>query len=480
MERTPENNEVHVQRRRHLLASRARARGWAAGERDQRIDARAARTCGLLALLLAACDGPASTPVSERLPTQTEAKGDADEMVDRADGGQASRAGAGDRVQSLRDVLLVGNAVSGTISFLDSHTFENLGSVDVLSDLPEVMEEIEADLLRWVAYPFVQEGQALRQFEPADGARFVDDVFVSPEGTALFVSRAQLGDVAAFDLTRAGHPLLWRSFVDGVQANHAALSPDGSRIVVSAVGPAQVANVIDARSGEIVGSFPTGTGPHQNDYSADGKHIYNSSVGLPTPLVSAADNALKGDRWLVKADADTLEVRQIWVFAYGIRPNVITPDEQTMYAQLSFLNGLIKYDLTTGREVARSEQPLNDFAREAYPTLEDYPHDSAHHGLALSGDGAWLCDCGTIANTVSIVSSADLAVKSTLDVGMIPYWATTSADGRVCFVSLSGDDAVSAIDYESGQLLSTIPVGKFPQRTRLGKLPERVLELLHK
>ena len=28
----------------------------------------------------------------------------------------------------LHDVLLIGNAVSGTVSFLDGHTFQNLGS----------------------------------------------------------------------------------------------------------------------------------------------------------------------------------------------------------------------------------------------------------------------------------------------------------------------------------------------------------------
>jgi adhesin HecA-like repeat protein len=48
-----------------------------------------------------------------------------------------------------------------------------------------------------------------------------------------------------------------------------------------------------------------------------------------------------------------------------------------------------------------------------YPSRDVYPHDSAHHGLALSGDGTKLCDVGTIDNTVSMVSTGDMSVSST-------------------------------------------------------------------
>src|SRR6185369_13016520 len=139
-------------------------------------------------------------------------------------------------------------------------------------------------------------------FEPSNGERFVDDLFVSPDGTKLYASRSNLGDVAAFDLTRPEHPILWRTVVSGFKADHASISPDGTRLVVSATS-ANVANVIDAATGKIVGSFKTGSYPHQNDYSVDGKHIYNSSIGNVTGLIPHALNALKGDRWLVKVDA---------------------------------------------------------------------------------------------------------------------------------------------------------------------------------
>jgi YVTN family beta-propeller protein len=375
----------------------------------------------------------------------------------------------------LRDVLLVGNSVSGTVSFIDPQTFENLGSVNVYPDKLEMGFLIYANPIRAVAYTVVKNQQLLHHFEPGGGDRFVDDVFLSPDGRTLYVSRSNLGDVAAFDLTKPRHPRLWRTFVAGFKADHAAISPDGSRLVVSATS-AQKAQVFDARTGREVGSFATGTYPHQNDYSHDGRYIYNSSIGnVGFKAVSYEDNDKKGDRWLIKVDAQTLQVVQTWKFDWGIRPNVISPDGKTLWTQLSYLNGVIKYDLEQGVETARSDQPLSEFALNTYATYDEYPHDSAHHGLALSGDGTKLCDCGTVDNTVAILSSDDLTVTSTIDVGLVPYWATTSPDGRYCFVSLSGDDAISVIDYQTETEVGTIPTGRFPQRSRLGKVPDSVL-----
>jgi YVTN family beta-propeller protein len=385
---------------------------------------------------------------------------------------------AGAPATGLRDVLLVGNSVSGNVHFIDVHTLENLGSVNVIPDLSEVMSAINADLVRAVAYPAVKNGQLIHHFEPSNGDRYVDDVFVSPEGTVLYVSRSNLGDVAAFDLSKPGQPRLWRNFVDGLKADHATISPDGSKLIVSAT-TARVADVIDAKTGKVIGNFPTGAFPHQNDYSADGKYIYNSSIGdVGYGSVSYANNAQAGDRWLVKVDASTLKVVNTWKFEFGIRPNIVTADGSTLYTQLSYLNGVVKYDLTAARELSRNEQPLNAFAMKTYASYDEFPHDSAHHGLALSGDGQKLCDCGTVDNTVAIISTADMKLEKLLDVGSVPYWATTSPDGSLCFVSLSGDDSVAVIDYASASQRKVIPVGKFPQRSRLGKLPASVIALL--
>jgi WD40 repeat protein len=375
-------------------------------------------------------------------------------------------------VAEMRDVLLVGNSAAGTVSFIDGRTFQSLGALDVIPDLQQRLVAIDIDLVHLAAYTLITSQQKIKHFEPADGKRFVDDLFVSPDGTRLYVSRSNLGDVAAFDLTRPAHAMLWRTDVSGYKADHATLSPDGKQLIVSAT-LSDKAQVLDALTGNVIGSFATGHYPHQNDYSADGRHIYNGSIGAV--FLPAALDFLKGPRQLTVVDADSLAVVRTYWFNEGLRPSVITPDEKTLYAQLSYLNGLIKFDLTSGTTVATLTEPFSSFATANYPTRDDYPHDSAHHGLALSGDGTRLCDAGTIDNTVSIVTTSDLKVTSTIDVGLIPYWATTSVDGNDCFVSVSGANVVSVITYATGQEVARVPVGSFPQRNRLGRVPESAL-----
>src|SRR3712207_7524219 len=62
---------------------------------------------------------------------------------------------------------------------------------------------------------------------------------------------------------------LFRS-VDGYRADHMAISPDGTRLLVSA-STAGVVDVIDTADGKIVNTFESGDQPHENNYSRDRK-----------------------------------------------------------------------------------------------------------------------------------------------------------------------------------------------------------------
>jgi hypothetical protein len=44
------------------------------------------------------------------------------------------------------------------------------------------------------------------------------------------------------------------------------------------------------------------------------------------------------------------------------------------------------------------QMPTESFVFDA--SYDECPHDSAHHGLALTADGAKPCDCRTIDDTV--------------------------------------------------------------------------------
>ena len=52
-----------------------------------------------------------------------------------------------------------------------------------------------------------------------------------------------------------------------------------------------------------------------------------------------------------------------------------------------------------------------------------------------------------------------------------PYWATQSPDGKRCVISESATDAVTVIDFATGEKVITVPVGNHPQRVRLGYAP---------
>jgi DNA-binding beta-propeller fold protein YncE len=176
----------------------------------------------------------------------------------------ASAAAAGE----LRDVVLVGNSAAGTVTFLDGHTFATLGTFNVVPGLAARLAEINADPVTAIAYAAVKHQEG--------GDRFADDIYLSPDGSRLYVSRGNLDDVAAFDI--ASKTMLWRTAVAGFKADHGALSPDGTKLIVSATTATEV-QVLDTSNGNVITTVATGTYTHANDYSPDGTVLYNSSIG---------------------------------------------------------------------------------------------------------------------------------------------------------------------------------------------------------
>ncbi|GAA4899932.1 YncE family protein [Streptomyces coeruleoprunus] len=361
---------------------------------------------------------------------------------------------------ALRDVVLVGNSADGTVSFLDARTYQTLGTLDVVPDLDEILAGM--DPIRRAAYEVVK--------QQAGGDKFVDDAHLSPDGRTLYVSRGNLGDAAAYDVATGRQ--LWRTHLDGFKADHAALSADGSTFVVSAITAAK-AQTLDTATGRITGEFPTGTYPHENIYSADGSLIYNMSIGV-TSLPKALD-FLKGTKQVTVADARTLKVVRKYTFDKGVRPAVITPDGKTMYAQLSYLNGFIEYDLEAGRTVRTVEMPFSAAGAALKP--DDYPQNSAHHGMAMNGDRDKLCMAGTIDDYTAVVSRPGLTTDGFVHYpqGSLPYWTVTGPGGTHCWITLSNRDEVSVVDYRTAREVARVKVGDYPQRERAGRVATTAL-----
>ncbi|MFJ7068685.1 YncE family protein [Streptomyces sp. NPDC101115] len=378
----------------------------------------------------------------------------------------AARTAAG-----LREVMFVGNNWDGTADVIESRgEFRRIGRVDVIPDREERMREIRLDPIKLAFFLGVRNG-------PGEGHdQFVDDMYATPDGSAMVVSRPSFADVVSVDL-RTGR-INWRFPVAGYRSDHMAVSPDGTRVAVSA-STANTVHVLDVVTGRQLGSFKTGDKPHENVFTSDGL-LWNMSIGEVTTALDAPWlDWTKGDRKITVVDATTfktvrvIDMRQrLDAFGRGdlsdaVRPLVFTPDEKKVYFQVSFFNGFLEYDVATDRITRLKALPGNPATD---PDRTTWVNDSRHHGLSMSPDGTRLCVAGTMDDYTTVVDRETLAQGPLVETSK-PYWATVSGDGRSCVVSESGADRVSAIDFATGERVASVEVGDHPQRVRLAHVP---------
>ncbi|MFF5427889.1 MULTISPECIES: YncE family protein [unclassified Streptomyces] len=372
---------------------------------------------------------------------------------------------------ALREVMFVGNNWDGTADVIAARgDFHRIGRVNVIPDKEERLREIYLDPVKLAFFLGVRHG-------PGEGHdQFVDDMYATPDGGSMVVSRPSFADVVSLDL-RTGR-VNWRFPVAGHRSDHMAVSPDGTRVAVSA-STANTVHVLDIETGRQVGSFATGDKPHENVFTSDGL-LWNMSIGEVTTALDAPWlDWTKGDRRITVVDARTFETVRVIdmrsrLDAFGrsdlsdaVRPVAFTPDEQKLYFQVSFLGGFLEYDLATDR-ITRLKNLPGGPATD--PDRTTWVNDSRHHGLSISPDGSKLCVAGTMDDYATVVDRATLQ-EGPLVPAAKPYWATVSGDGRSCVISESGSDRVSAIDFATGRRVATVEVGDHPQRVRLARVP---------
>lgn len=373
---------------------------------------------------------------------------------------------------ALREVMFVGNNWDGTVDVIrSSGDYARLGRINVVPDLAVRLSEIYRDLIRLAFFLGVRSG-------PGEGHdQLIDDMYTTPDGSALVVSRPSLADVVSIDL-RTGAPR-WRFPVSGFRADHMAVSPDGTRVAISA-STSNTVHVLDIVTGRPLGSFATGDKPHENVFTGGGRYLWNMSIGeVNTDLDDPFWDWTKGDRRITVADTTTFQtVRTIdmrsRLDAFGrkdlsnaIRPAVFTPDGAKLYFQVSYFNGFVEYDVATDQVTRVRTLPKNPATSDDRTT---FVNDSRHHGLAISPDGGRLCVAGTMDDYATVVDRSTLQ-EGPLVTASKPYWATVSGDGRDCVISESGADRVSAISFATGRRVATVAVGDHPQRIRIGHLP---------
>ena len=313
-----------------------------------------------------------------------------------------------------------------------------------------------------------------RKVERPGTPNYAQDTDVSPDGRTLFVSRGYMGDVAAFDIATGKQK--WQRSLNTTRADHMTITPDGRWLFVSALVHNRV-DRIDTQTGEIRGSFVSGVYPHDNQITADGKQVINSSLGdMTVPLAKRDTVTQPSDRsgfayQMTVADVESLQVTKRQRMPVGVRPWHMKPGGGEFYAQISNSHSVVAYSWPEGKEVRRLELPVASGVSES-----DYDFEAPHHGLAMSHDGSTLCLAGRASDYVALVKAPELKLIKTIPVGDAPGWAEFADNDRVCLTANTRDDTVSFISTKDAKETLRLPAGKGPKHITVARVPADVLE----
>lgn len=371
-----------------------------------------------------------------------------------------------------QQVFFVGNNWDGTVTVIQPKgEFKQIGVVNMIPDRKERLREIHLNPIKLIAYTYIQTTAG----EGND--QLVDDMYSTPDGQSIVASRPSYADVVSINIKTG--KINWRTPVEGFRADHMAVSPNGLEVAVSA-SSGNVVQILDINTGKELGRFKTGDKPHENIYFAGGSKILNSSIGnVETTMDAPWQDFTKGKRFITIADANNYKVLKKIDFrpaldavgrkdlSNSVRPMVLSKDETKLYAQVSFFNGLIEYDLNSDKITRIAQLPGSTTIPK---DRSKYVNDSRHHGLSISADGEKLCVAGTMDDYATIVDRKSLKAGPLIAAGK-PYWATRSPDGKSCVISESDTDVVTVIDFATGNKVLSVPVGNHPQRVRLGYVP---------
>ena len=418
-----------------------------------------------------------------------------------------------------REVMFVGNNWAGTATVIDVHTRKRIKTLNIVPDRAAELQEIYASPDRLAFYLAIQQGVG----EGHD--QYVDDMFTTRDGTTLAVSRPSFADVVWIDL--ATGKIVAEQQMDGYRTDHMGVSPSGRRLVVSDSTDRSVHEYVmggkdNARTGRRLRTFTSGDTPHENNYTKDGARILHASIGrVYTPFdyerygplpANVVHDTVKADRWLQIVGNDDFRVLRRWDMgkeleeagypdmSSAVRPMALSPDERTAYLQVSFLHGFVEFRLDrrdpggggdytvgtrteprTGVVTRVASLPVSEEVQQM--PREQYVLDSAHHGIAMNRAGTRLCVAGTMSDYAAIVERSSLRYRLFKGKGRFlqnrtykkPYWATTSEHDGNCWVSMSGSDLVTVLDYATKRVIAEVPVGDHPQRVRDGVVAASVL-----
>ncbi len=236
----------------------------------------------------------------------------------------------------------------------------------------------------------------------------------------------------------------------GPAPNQLAVTPDGKIAYV----PCSYGywDVVDVEKGKIVKRIFTGGRPHNTLCSPDGKHMYLAPMGAPK-RVTITDTA-------------THEIAGEIPFSDSVRPIALTADEKRFFANVDGLVGIEVADVAQRKKIHRIPAELPDEQRKVA---------SRSHGLGIRPDQKEIWECDVEHHDVHVYDiTGDMPKQiATIPIGTRIYWLTFSPDGKTCYVSARGANAVAVVDTATKKMTARIAAGKEPKRLIVVSVSEK-------
>ncbi len=241
-----------------------------------------------------------------------------------------------------------------------------------------------------------------------------------------------------------------RSMEVGPAPNQLAVTPDGKFAYVPCSDGFW--DVVDLKEQRVIKRIQTGGRPHNTLCSADGKHIYLAPMGSPKK-VTIVDVSLQEPVGTIS-------------FSDVVRPIALSKDEKKLYANVDGLVGLEAANIDKRERIYR-------IPAELAPELRKVA--SRSHGLAIRPDQKEIWECDVEHKEVHIYDLTGDKPKqvATIPIGSQVYWLTFRPDGKICYVSARGGNAVAAVDVDSRKIVARLPVGKEPKRLLVVNVPAK-------
>jgi YVTN family beta-propeller protein len=237
----------------------------------------------------------------------------------------------------------------------------------------------------------------------------------------------------------------------GPAPNQLAVTPDGKIAYV----PCEDGywDVVDVAKAKVLKRIFTGGRPHNTLCSPDGKRMYLAPMGSPKRVTIV--------------EVDKHEVLGFISFSNVVRPIALTKDEKFLFAEVDGLVGF-EYVDTSDRELKVHRVPA-ELSDEQKRTA------SRSHGLGIRPDQKEIWECDVNHHDVHVYDITGDKPKqiATIPIGKEIYWLTFTPDGKTCYVSARGGEAVAVVDTATKKVTTRIPVGKAPKRLIVVSVPEK-------